>query len=113
SVSMTSTSIDVAARCTSCTSWVSTTAFVSERSSVMHWTVRTIAAARYPTSVGVGSLRNVTSPVRTADRVGRLVRAGLDHLSFQHEVDAVLRASVGYDLAAWATIDPATLLVTS
>ncbi len=52
-------------------------------------------------------------PVRHADRVGRLARAGLDHLTFQREVDAVLRATIGYDLAAWGTIDPATLLVTS
>jgi DNA-binding CsgD family transcriptional regulator len=51
-------------------------------------------------------------PIREADRVGRLARAGLDHLTFQREVDAVLRAAVGYDVAAWATIDPATLMVT-
>jgi DNA-binding CsgD family transcriptional regulator len=53
------------------------------------------------------------SAARQADRVGRLARAGLDHVSFRHAVDDVLRATVGYDFGSWATIDPATHLVTS
>src|SRR5262245_10763675 len=55
----------------------------------------------------------MATPLREADRVSRLARAGLDHLTFQREADAVLRDAIGYDLAAWATIDPVTLLVTS
>ena len=55
----------------------------------------------------------MATPVREADRVGRLARAGLDHVTFLHEADQVLRAAVAYDVATWATVDPASLLLTS
>jgi DNA-binding CsgD family transcriptional regulator len=55
----------------------------------------------------------MATPVREADRVGRLARAGLDHVTFLREADQVLRAAVPYDLAIWATVDPASLLLTS
>jgi DNA-binding CsgD family transcriptional regulator len=53
------------------------------------------------------------TPVRRADRLRRLARAGLGHLAFENAVDEELRPSIGYDFAAWGTVDPATLLVTS
>jgi DNA-binding CsgD family transcriptional regulator len=55
----------------------------------------------------------MATPVREADRVGRLARAGLDHVTFLREADEVLRSTVAYDLAVWGTVDPASLLLTS
>jgi hypothetical protein len=35
--------------------------------------------------------------VRRTDHVDRLARAGLDHVTFQREVDEVLRAAIAYE----------------
>jgi DNA-binding CsgD family transcriptional regulator len=75
-------------------------------------TVRTCREIGNPRYLGWVPCEGMAMPVREADRVGRLARAGLDHITFQHEADEVLRAAVGYDVVAWGTVDPATLLVT-
>ena len=49
---------------------------------------------------------------RARRRVARLCRAGLDAGALLRAVAAEVRGVVGYDGAAWVTIDPATLLVT-
>lgn len=36
-----------------------------------------------------------------------------DHHAFREAADPLLRTTIGYDVAAWASIDPATLLFTS
>ncbi|MEV6928005.1 helix-turn-helix transcriptional regulator [Dactylosporangium sp. NPDC051485] len=43
----------------------------------------------------------------------RLSHLGLDLTAYRTQLDAVLRAAIGWDLAAWSTTDPATLLFTS
>jgi DNA-binding CsgD family transcriptional regulator len=45
--------------------------------------------------------------------LGAIAELGLDHRAYLHEVDRVLRPRLGYAVAAWATADPATLLLTS
>lgn len=52
----------------------------------------------------------------TETLAGRLVRRldrGLDHVLLRQQASAEVRPVVGYDLAVWATLDPATLLWTS
>ena len=49
---------------------------------------------------------------RARRHVARLCRAGLDAGALLRAVAAEVRGVVGYDGAAWVTIDPATLLVT-
>ena len=49
---------------------------------------------------------------RARRHVARLCRAGLDAGALLRAVAAEVRRIVGYDGAAWVTIDPATLLVT-
>ncbi|MEV8516601.1 LuxR C-terminal-related transcriptional regulator [Dactylosporangium sp. NPDC051484] len=50
---------------------------------------------------------------RTRRAVLRLSHLGLDLRAYRTQLDAVLRAEIGWDLAAWSTTDPATLLFTS
>jgi DNA-binding CsgD family transcriptional regulator len=60
----------------------------------------------------VSRLRTVALTTHTVDVVARLARRGDDHVTLLREVDRVMRAAVGYDFSAWATIDPGTCLVT-
>ncbi len=52
------------------------------------------------------------SAERARRRILRLCRGGLDAGGLLRAVAAEVRPVVGYDGAAWTTIDPATLLVT-
>lgn len=42
-----------------------------------------------------------------------LARRAADHRTLALEADAALQSEIGYEMAAWSTIDPATLLSTS
>jgi DNA-binding CsgD family transcriptional regulator len=46
-------------------------------------------------------------------RLARRLDRELDHVALREQASAVLRGSVGYDLAVWATLDPATVMWTS
>ena len=48
-----------------------------------------------------------------AARLTRRLDPQLDHVRLREQATAVLRGCVGYDLAVWATLDPATLMFTS
>lgn len=48
-----------------------------------------------------------------ADRLVRTLDRGLDHVTLREQASAVVRSSVGFDLAVWATVDPATVMWTS
>lgn len=46
-------------------------------------------------------------------KVSALVRQEIDHRALALELDDLLQAEIGYDMAAWSSMDPATMLVTS
>lgn len=46
-------------------------------------------------------------------RLGSCAAVSVDHHAFREAADPVLREAIGYDVAAWVSIDPATLLFTS
>ena len=50
---------------------------------------------------------------RLLARIEALAVAAGDHHEFRRHADPVLRKAVGYDIAAWASMDPATHLFTS
>jgi DNA-binding CsgD family transcriptional regulator len=47
------------------------------------------------------------------DRVDQLARTGLGHGDLVRGANDLLQPAIGYDGAAWATVDPASLLLTS
>lgn len=48
-----------------------------------------------------------------AARLLRGLDRDLDHVALREQASALLRPAVGYDLAVWATVDPATVMWTS
>lgn len=48
-----------------------------------------------------------------AVRIDAIASAAEDHHDFRHRADRVLRRKIGYDIASWASLDPATHLFTS
>ncbi|MEV0713457.1 serine/threonine-protein kinase [Asanoa sp. NPDC050611] len=66
---------------------------------------RTTADRRLPTR---GAPRTGREPF--AARVGTDLDMSLDHVSLRRQASAMLRGTVGFDLAIWAVLDPATLM---
>ena len=50
---------------------------------------------------------------RLSRRLENLAVDAVDHHQFRHDADEVLRKAIGYDIASWASVDPATMLFTS
>ncbi|GAA1863064.1 serine/threonine-protein kinase [Asanoa iriomotensis] len=67
---------------------------------------RTTADRRLPT--GRGASR--TGPEPFAARVGTGLDMSLDHVSLRRQASVMLRETIGFDLAIWAVLDPATLM---
>ncbi len=61
---------------------------------------------------GPGFGAESATAARLADRVAEVVGAGPTHEELVRRADPLLRAAVGYDVAVWGSIDPATLLFT-